>query len=91
MRRALSRAAGAELVPDGATVMIGGFMGVGSPHRIIAALVARGARGLTVIANDTARPDVGIGRLITAGCVAKVVVSHIGSNPETQRLMLAGG
>ena len=90
MRAALSPTAAAELVPDGATVMIGGFMGVGSPHRTITALVARGARGLTVIANDTARPGVGIGRLITAGCVARVVVSHIGTNPETQRLMLAG-
>ncbi len=91
MRAALSPTAAAELVPDGATVMIGGFMGVGSPHRTITALVARGARGLTVIANDTARPGVGIGRLITAGCVARVVVSHIGTNPETQRLMLEGG
>jgi acetate CoA/acetoacetate CoA-transferase alpha subunit len=90
MRTAFSPTAAAALVPDGATVMIGGFMGVGSPHRTITALVARGARGLTVIANDTARPGVGIGRLIGAGCVARAVVSHIGTNPETQRLMLAG-
>jgi acetate CoA/acetoacetate CoA-transferase alpha subunit len=90
MRAAVAPAVAAELVPDGATVMIGGFMGVGSPHRIIAALVARGARRLTVIANDTARPGVGIGKLIDAGCVAKVIASHIGTNPETQRRMLAG-
>jgi acetate CoA/acetoacetate CoA-transferase alpha subunit len=70
--------------------MIGGFMGVGSPHRTIAALVARGARGLTIIANDTARPGVGIGKLISAGCVARAIVSHIGTNPETQRRMLDG-
>jgi acetate CoA/acetoacetate CoA-transferase alpha subunit len=70
--------------------MIGGFMGVGSPHRIIGALIERKARGLIVVANDTARPGVGIGRLISAGCVTKVVVSHIGTNPETQRLMFAG-
>src|SRR3712207_6484410 len=90
MRAALSPAAAAELVPDGATVMIGGFMGVGSPHRTIAALVARGARGLTVIANDTARPGVGIGRLVPAGCVATGVGSHLGPHPETQRPLLAG-
>ncbi len=90
MRTALSPARAAELVPDGASVMIGGFMGVGSPHRVIAALVKRGVRGLTIIANDTARPGVGIGLLISAGCVAKVVASHIGTNPETQKLMLAG-
>jgi acetate CoA/acetoacetate CoA-transferase alpha subunit len=71
--------------------MIGGFMGVGSPHRILSALVARGVRNLTVIANDTARPGIGIGRLITAGCVARIITSHIGTNPETQRLMIDGG
>ena len=90
MRSALDPGAAAALVADGATVMIGGFMGVGSPHRVIAALVERGARGLTVIANDTARPGVGIGKLITAGCIARVIASHIGTNPEIQRLMLAG-
>ena len=90
MRTALTPRAAAALVPDGAVVMIGGFMGVGSPHRTIAALVERGARGLTIIANDTARPGVGIGLLISAGCVAKVVASHIGTNPETQKMMLGG-
>lgn len=70
--------------------MIGGFMGVGSPNRLINALVARGAKGLTVIANDTARPGVGVGKLITAGAVSRAIVSHIGTNPETQSKMLAG-
>ncbi|ATQ56411.1 CoA transferase subunit A [Paracoccus yeei] len=88
--RTISPAIAAELVPDGAVVMIGGFMGVGSPHRTIAALVARRVRGLTVIANDTARPGVGIGKLIGAGCVARVIVSHIGTNLETQKLMIEG-
>src|SRR3712207_9290206 len=90
MRAALSPIAAAELVPDGATVMIGGFMGVGSPHRIIAALVARGARGLTVIANDTARPGVGIGRLVSAGRLGRGVGPAIRTHPEAQRRLLAG-
>jgi acetate CoA/acetoacetate CoA-transferase alpha subunit len=90
MRSAITPAAAAELVPDGASVMVGGFMGVGSPHRIINALVTRGVRNLTLIANDTARPGVGVGKLIDAGCVARVVASHIGTNPETQRRMLSG-
>lgn len=90
MKTAIDPKAAAALVPDGASVMIGGFMGVGSPHRIIDALVERGARGLTIIANDTARPGVGIGKLISAGCVARAMVSHIGTNPETQRRMIAG-
>ena len=90
MRTALSPTAAAALVPDGSIVMIGGFMGVGTPHRVVRALVERGVRGLTIIANDTARPGVGIGLLISAGCVATVIASHIGTNPETQRLMLSG-
>lgn len=90
MKGALKPEAAAELIPDGASLMIGGFMGVGSPHRMIDALVARGARGLTVIANDTAMPGRGIGKLITAGAVARIVASHIGLNPETQARMISG-
>lgn len=85
MKGALTPEAAAERIPDGARVMIGGFVAVGSPLRLIEALVARGARGLTVIANDTARPGLGIGKLISAGCVARVIASHIGLNPDTQR------
>jgi acetate CoA/acetoacetate CoA-transferase alpha subunit len=51
-------------------------------------LVRQGRKGLTVIANDTARPGVGIGLLIAAKAVRKVVVSHIGTNPETQRQII---
>jgi len=80
----------AAMIPDGASVMIGGFMGVGTPERLVDALVARRTGGLTVIANDTASPGVGIGKLIGAGLVRRAVVSHIGLNPETQQQMLAG-
>lgn len=90
MKSALSAEAAAALIPDGARLMIGGFMAVGSPLRLLDALVARGARDLTIIANDTARPGLGIGRLISAGAVSRVIASHIGLNPETQARMLAG-
>jgi acetate CoA/acetoacetate CoA-transferase alpha subunit len=90
MKQAILVEDAAALIPEGAVLMIGGFMGVGSPHRLIDALVARGTRGLTVIANDTARPGHGIGRLVDAGQVARVVTSHIGLNPVTQRKMFAG-
>ncbi len=90
MKRAVKAAEAAELVPDGAVLLIGGFMGVGSPHRLIEALVARGAKDLTVVANDTAMPDHGIGKLVSAGAMAKAIVSHIGLNPETQAKMIAG-
>jgi len=90
MRRAISAAEAAVLIPDGASVMFGGFMGVGTATRVVEALVERGARGLTIIGNDTARPGVGVGRLIEAGCIARAIVSHIGTNPMTQRKMIAG-
>ncbi|MGA3125255.1 MAG: 3-oxoacid CoA-transferase subunit A [Candidatus Korobacteraceae bacterium] len=79
-----------ELIPDGASVMIGGFMGVGTPSRLIDELVRQGRKNLTVIANDTARPGVGIGRLIAAKLIKKLIATHIGLNPETQRQMIAG-
>ena len=77
-------------IPDGATVMIGEFMGVGTPERLMDELVRQGRKNLIVIANDTALPGVGIGKLITANVVGRVVASHIGLNPETQQKMLSG-
>jgi acetate CoA/acetoacetate CoA-transferase alpha subunit len=78
------------MIPDGATLMIGGFLGVGTPTRTIDELIRQGKKDLTVIANDTGRPAVGIGKLIVAKLVKKVIASHIGTNPETQRQMIAG-
>lgn len=80
----------AELIPDGATLMIGGFLGAGTPSCLIDEIVRRGRRELTVIANDTARPGIGIGKLVEAGLVRRIVTSHIGTNPQTQRRMIAG-
>jgi acetate CoA/acetoacetate CoA-transferase alpha subunit len=79
-----------ELIPDGASVMVGGFMGVGTPEHLMDELVRQGRRGLTVIANDTARPGRGIGKLVSSGVVSRAIVSHIGLNPETQKKMIAG-
>ena len=78
------------LIPDGASVMVGGFMGVGSPEGLIDELVRQGRRDLTVIANDTALPGVGIGKLVTARALRRVIASHIGLNPETQQQMIRG-
>jgi acetate CoA/acetoacetate CoA-transferase alpha subunit len=77
-------------VANGASLMIGGFMGVGTPERLIEELLRQGKCELTVIANDTALPGVGIAKLITANRVRKVIASHIGLNPQTQQKMLAG-
>lgn len=75
---------------DGMTIMVGGFIGVGTPPRLIEALLDSGVRDLTLIANDTAFIDTGIGPLIVNGRVSKVIASHIGTNPETGRRMIAG-
>ena len=77
-------------IPEGASLMVGGFMGVGTPERLMDELVRQGRRNLTVIANDTAMPGVGIGKLVSAGLLRKVIASHIGLNPETQKKMIAG-
>lgn len=79
-----------ERIPDGASLMIGGFMGVGTPERLIDELVRQGKRRLTIIANDTAMPGRGIGKLISAGLVERAIASHIGLNPETQQRMIDG-
>jgi acetate CoA/acetoacetate CoA-transferase alpha subunit len=86
----ISLEAAVAMIPDGANLMIGGFMGVGTPERLIDELVRQKKRNLTVVANDTALPGKGIGKLVRAGLVAKTVASHIGLNPETQQQMIAG-
>jgi acetate CoA/acetoacetate CoA-transferase alpha subunit len=78
------------LIPDGASLMIGGFMAVGTPERIVDEIVRQKKRDLTVIANDTAMPGKGIGKLVSARLLRKVIASHIGLNPETQKLMMTG-
>lgn len=88
--KALSCKRAVEMIPDGASLMIGGFMGVGTPHRLIDELIHQGRKNLTVIANDTATPGFGIGKLIEAKLVKKLIATHIGLNPETQKQMIAG-
>ena len=78
------------MIPDGASLMVGGFMGVGTPHRVIDELVRQRKRDLTIIANDNAMPGTGVGKLVTAGLVRKTIASHIGLNPETQKKMIQG-
>ena len=78
------------MIPDGASLMIGGFMAVGTPERVIDEIVRQKKRDLTVIANDTAAPGRGIGKLVAAKLLRKAIVSHIGLNPETQKQMMAG-
>ena len=75
------------LIPDGATIMVGGFMAVGTPENLIDELVRQRKRNLTLICNDNAMPGVGVGKLVSAGLVKKTISSHIGLNPESQKKM----
>jgi len=77
-------------INDGAVLMIGGFMSNGTPEILIDALLEKGVKNLTVIANDSGTPDRGIGRLVVAGAVSKLIASHIGLNPVAGQLMNEG-
>lgn len=70
-------------IKSGMTLMIGGFLANGTPNRIVEALSKTDVKDLTIIANDTAYPDKGIGLLITNKQVKKVIASHIGTNANT--------
>jgi acetate CoA/acetoacetate CoA-transferase alpha subunit len=90
MNKFISCTEAVEMIPDGASIMIGGFIGVGSPHRLIAEMVRQGRKDLTIISNDTGTPNFGIGQLVAAKIVRRLIASHIGLNPETQRQVIAG-
>lgn len=75
---------------DGMTIMFGGFMGVGTPELLVREIMRAGVADLTLIGNDTAFPTTGVGPLIANGQVKKIIASHIGTNPETGKRMIAG-
>ncbi|WP_371371106.1 acetate CoA-transferase subunit alpha [Sporomusa aerivorans] len=88
MNKVITSEQTAEFLYNGMVVMIGGFLDVGSPEMMILAMIDRNVRDVTLIANDTAYADKGIGRLIANRQVKKAIVSHIGTNPETGRQMM---
>ncbi|HPK53220.1 MAG TPA: acetate CoA-transferase subunit alpha [Smithellaceae bacterium] len=90
MEKIISLEKALEKVKDGMIIMIGGFLGVGTPLALVDGLVKKNVRELTIIANDTAMPQVGIGKLVVNKQLKKLIASHIGTNPETGRQMIAG-
>lgn len=83
MKNIISAEDAVSMIKDGMTLMIGGFMAGGTPHSIVTALSKTNVKNLTVICNDTAFPDKGIGLLISNKQIKKVITSHIGTNPLT--------
>ncbi|MBK8468351.1 MAG: CoA transferase subunit A [Candidatus Phosphoribacter sp.] len=90
MKTIVSTAEAVAAIGDGARVMIGGFMGCGSPHLVIEALVATGVRDLTVISNDAGLPDFGVGRLLRTKAIRTLIATHVGLNPEVATQMATG-
>jgi acetate CoA/acetoacetate CoA-transferase alpha subunit len=87
--RAVSVEEAVAMVPAGASIMVGGFMGVGTPQRLLDEVVRQHKSGLSVICNDAAMPGKGVGKLIDAALVSRLTTSHIGLNPKAQQQMLA--
>ena len=77
------------MIPNGASVMVGGFMGVGTPERLLDELVRQRKSELIIVANDAAVPGRGIGKLFDASLVATITASHIGLNPKAQEQMMS--
>jgi acetate CoA/acetoacetate CoA-transferase alpha subunit len=77
------------MIPNGATVMVGGFMGVGTPERLVNELVRQNKSELTLICNDAGVPGKGVGKLFDATLVSTLTASHIGLNPKAQQQMMA--
>ena len=87
--KAVSVEEAVAMIPAGASIMVGGFMGVGTPERLLDEVVRQQKTGLSLICNDAALPGKGIGKLFDATLVARLTASHIGLNPKVQQQMLS--
>ena len=87
--RAVAVEEAVAMIPAGASVMVGGFMGVGTPERLLDEVVRQQKSRLSLISNDAAVPGKGVGKLFDATLVSRLTASHIGLNPKAQQQMLA--
>src|SRR4029078_3755235 len=91
MNKVLSSAEDAvALIPDGASILMGGFVLCGIPENLIAALHAQGTRNLTVISNNAGVDDFGIGILLQSRQVRKMISTYGGENKELEQQYLRG-
>ena len=77
-------------IPDGATIMVGGFGVCGNPENLLAALLAQGTKGMTVISNNAGIDGFGLGPLLKAKQIHKMIATYVGENREFERQFLAG-
>src|SRR6478735_3533775 len=85
-----SAEAAVALIPDGASIMMGGFGLCGIPENLIAALHARGTKDLVIISNNAGVDDFGIGILLQSRQVRKMIATYVGENKEFERQFLQG-
>lgn len=90
MNKVITISDAVDKVKDGAIIMFGGFMGNGSAHKVIDALVEKNVQDLTIICNDAGLIDYGVGKLVVNKQCKKVIATHIGLNKEMGRQMSAG-
>ncbi len=90
MKSRLSAKEAINLIKDGSTIMVGGFLSCGAPDVLVDELVRQKKTGLTMISNDTTYPDADKGKLIVNKQIKKLITSHIGTNPETGKQMHSG-
>ncbi|MEK4149088.1 CoA transferase subunit A [Robertmurraya sp. FSL W8-0741] len=79
-----------SFINDGCVLMFGGFGGVGNPPTLIKGILQKGTKDLTLIGNDAGFPEIGIGKIVSAERVSKLITTHIGSNPIAGKLMVEG-
>ncbi|NMA86636.1 MAG: acetate CoA-transferase subunit alpha [Tissierellia bacterium] len=77
-------------IEDGMTIMVGGFLGCGTPHKLVDKLVEKGVKDLTLICNDSGFVDFGVGKLVVNKQIKKLIASHVGTNKETGIQMNSG-
>ncbi|HOG62252.1 MAG TPA: CoA transferase subunit A [Sedimentibacter sp.] len=90
MNKIISINEAANMVKEGMTIMVGGFLANGTPETLIDALVEKNVKNLTLICNDTGFPDKGVGKMVVNKQFKKMIVSHVGTNPETANQMNSG-
>ncbi len=90
MNKIISIKEAVDKVKDGMTVMIGGFLANGTPEKLIDALIEKGVKNLTLICNDSGFPDRGVGKMVVTKQFSRMIVSHIGTNPESANQMNSG-
>lgn len=90
MKKIVSAREAVEFIAEGMTIMIGGFLGVGTPDGLVQALVDKKTGKLTLITNDSSTPNVGVGKLIDSAQIECLIASYIGLHPVTSRAMETG-